>query len=113
MGLDDLELDALGDELDFEDEEIPSYLQEDPVDLPKAAETDPSKKVSKGIRTHNHDANSTSALSSAGQCATRRVWATYQCRGSVEGITLGWLVYLVLFYPYTHSPFSYTFNLDE
>ncbi|KAI8340573.1 Snf7 family [Chlamydoabsidia padenii] len=43
---DDLEaeLDALGDELDFEDEEIPSYLQEDPVDLPKAAETDPSKK---------------------------------------------------------------------
>ncbi|SAM00215.1 hypothetical protein [Absidia glauca] len=48
MDLDDLELDALGDELDFEDEEIPSYLQEDPVDLPKAAETDPSKKVSKG-----------------------------------------------------------------
>jgi charged multivesicular body protein 5 len=34
-------LDALGDELDFEEEEIPSYLQEDPVDLPKAAETDP------------------------------------------------------------------------
>jgi charged multivesicular body protein 5 len=34
-------LDALGDELDFEEEEIPSYLQEDSVDLPKAAETDP------------------------------------------------------------------------
>ncbi|KAG2236480.1 hypothetical protein INT48_003271 [Thamnidium elegans] len=40
---DDLEaeLDALGDELEFEDEDIPSYLQEDEVDLPKAAETDP------------------------------------------------------------------------
>ncbi|CAO3613069.1 unnamed protein product [Mucor hiemalis] len=40
---DDLEaeLDALGDELDFEEEDIPSYLQEDEVDLPKAAETDP------------------------------------------------------------------------
>ncbi|ORZ25408.1 Snf7 family, partial [Absidia repens] len=40
---DDLEaeLDALGDELNFEDEEIPSYLQEDPADLPKASETDP------------------------------------------------------------------------
>ncbi|KAI8098607.1 Snf7 family [Halteromyces radiatus] len=38
------ELDALGDELNFEDEEIPSYLQEEqPVDLPKAAETDPNK----------------------------------------------------------------------
>lgn len=36
-----LELDALGDELDFEEEDIPSYLQEDEVDLPKAAETDP------------------------------------------------------------------------
>ncbi|CAO3577751.1 unnamed protein product [Absidia cylindrospora] len=43
---DDLEaeLDALGDELNFEDEEIPSYLQEEPADLPKASETDPSKK---------------------------------------------------------------------
>ncbi|KAG2203518.1 hypothetical protein INT46_010897 [Mucor plumbeus] len=40
---DDLEaeLDALGDELEFEDEEIPSYLQEDELDLPKTAETDP------------------------------------------------------------------------
>lgn len=36
-----LELDALGDELEFEDEEIPSYLQEDELDLPKTAETDP------------------------------------------------------------------------
>jgi charged multivesicular body protein 5 len=34
-------LDALGDELEFEEEEIPSYLQEEEVDLPKAAETDP------------------------------------------------------------------------
>jgi charged multivesicular body protein 5 len=34
-------LDALGDELEFEEEDIPSYLQEDEVDLPKAAETDP------------------------------------------------------------------------
>lgn len=55
-----LELDALGDELDFEDEEIPSYLQEDTVDLPKAAETDPSKKVMHN--THNHDAYSPSTL---------------------------------------------------
>ncbi|KAG1090161.1 hypothetical protein G6F42_019773 [Rhizopus arrhizus] len=40
---DDLEaeLDALGDELEFEDEEVPSYLQEDELDLPKTAETDP------------------------------------------------------------------------
>ncbi|KAG2192965.1 Snf7-domain-containing protein [Mucor mucedo] len=40
---DDLEaeLDALGDELEFEEEDIPSYLQEDVVDLPKAADTDP------------------------------------------------------------------------
>ncbi|KAI9269603.1 Snf7 family [Helicostylum pulchrum] len=37
------ELDALGDELEFEDEDIPSYLQEDEVDLPKAAETDPKQ----------------------------------------------------------------------
>lgn len=35
------ELDALGDELEFEDEEVPSYLQEDELDLPKTAETDP------------------------------------------------------------------------
>lgn len=34
-------MDALGDELEFEEEDIPSYLQEDEVDLPKAAETDP------------------------------------------------------------------------
>lgn len=34
-------MDALGDELEFEDEEIPSYLQEDELDLPKTAETDP------------------------------------------------------------------------
>ncbi|CAO3638382.1 unnamed protein product [Cunninghamella blakesleeana] len=42
---DDLEaeLDALGDEFDFEEEEVPSYLQ-DTVDLPKAAENDPSKE---------------------------------------------------------------------
>ncbi|CAO3637469.1 unnamed protein product [Mucor fragilis] len=40
---DDLEaeLDALGDELEFDDEEVPSYLQEDELDLPKTAETDP------------------------------------------------------------------------
>ncbi|KAI8984141.1 Snf7 family [Mycotypha africana] len=40
---DDLEaeLDALGDELEFEEEEIPSYLQEaNEIELPKAAETD-------------------------------------------------------------------------
>ncbi|CAO3615680.1 unnamed protein product [Cunninghamella echinulata] len=37
------ELDALGDEFDFEEEEIPSYLQ-DTVDLPKTAENDPSKE---------------------------------------------------------------------
>lgn len=36
-------MDALGDELEFEDEDIPSYLQEDEVDLPKAAETDPKQ----------------------------------------------------------------------
>lgn len=36
-----LELDALGDELEFEDEDVPSYLQETPdLDLPKTAETD-------------------------------------------------------------------------
>lgn len=35
------ELDALGDELEFDDEEVPSYLQEDELDLPKTAETDP------------------------------------------------------------------------
>ena len=39
------ELDALGDELEFEDEEIPSYLQEDELELPKISETDPSKAV--------------------------------------------------------------------
>ncbi|KAI8641151.1 Snf7 family [Parasitella parasitica] len=40
---DDLEaeLDALGDDLDFEEEETPSYLQEDELELPKTAETDP------------------------------------------------------------------------
>jgi hypothetical protein len=36
-----IELDALGDELEFEEEDVPSYLQEDSIDLPKAAETDP------------------------------------------------------------------------
>lgn len=37
-----IELDALGDELEFEEEDIPSYLQE-PVDLdlPKTAEAEP------------------------------------------------------------------------
>lgn len=34
-------MDALGDELEFENEEIPSYLQEDELDLPNTAETDP------------------------------------------------------------------------
>lgn len=34
-------MDALGDELEFEEEDVPSYLQEDEVDLPKASETDP------------------------------------------------------------------------
>jgi hypothetical protein len=34
-------LDALGDELEFEEEEIPSYLQEEELDLPKTSETDP------------------------------------------------------------------------
>jgi charged multivesicular body protein 5 len=34
-------LDALGDELEFEEEEIPSYLQEEELDLPKVSETDP------------------------------------------------------------------------
>lgn len=40
-----IELDALGDELNFEEEEIPSYLQEDATaeELPKAAETDPKQ----------------------------------------------------------------------
>ncbi|KAI9032778.1 Snf7 family [Phycomyces nitens] len=37
------ELDALGDELDFEDE-IPSYLQDPTEDLPKAVETDPKQQ---------------------------------------------------------------------
>lgn len=37
-----LELDALGDELEFEEEDVPSYLQETPdLELPKTAETDP------------------------------------------------------------------------
>ncbi|CAO3661639.1 unnamed protein product [Rhizopus microsporus] len=44
VDVDDLEaeLDALGDELEFEEEDIPSYLQE-PVDLdlPKTAEAEP------------------------------------------------------------------------
>ncbi|KAI8075956.1 Snf7-domain-containing protein [Gilbertella persicaria] len=42
---DDLEaeLDALGDELEFEEEDVPSYLQEDDIELPKTSETDPSK----------------------------------------------------------------------
>ncbi|CAO3701272.1 unnamed protein product [Rhizopus stolonifer] len=43
VDVDDLEaeLDALGDELEFEDEDVPSYLQETPdLDLPKTAETD-------------------------------------------------------------------------
>lgn len=34
-------MDALGDELEFEEEDIPSYLQEDELDLPKTSETDP------------------------------------------------------------------------
>ncbi|KAI9251770.1 Snf7-domain-containing protein [Phascolomyces articulosus] len=39
------ELDALGDELNFEEEEIPSYLQEDVTeDLPKASEADPTQQ---------------------------------------------------------------------
>ncbi|KAI9254249.1 Snf7 family [Sporodiniella umbellata] len=43
VDVDDLEaeLDALGDELEFEEEDIPSYLQETPnLELPKTAETD-------------------------------------------------------------------------
>ncbi|KAI8974112.1 Snf7-domain-containing protein [Pilobolus umbonatus] len=38
------ELDALGDELEFEDEEVPSYLQ-DTLDLPKASEQEPKLDV--------------------------------------------------------------------
>lgn len=43
---DDLEaeLDALGDELEFEEEEIPSYLQ-DTLDLPKTSELEPKSDV--------------------------------------------------------------------
>ncbi|KAI9484473.1 Snf7-domain-containing protein [Zychaea mexicana] len=44
---DDLEaeLDALGDELNFEEEDVPSYLQEDVAeDLPKASEADPKQQ---------------------------------------------------------------------
>ncbi|KAI9481082.1 MAG: Snf7-domain-containing protein [Benjaminiella poitrasii] len=37
------ELDALGDELEFEEEEVPSYLQED-IELPKTAEVDPNSQ---------------------------------------------------------------------
>lgn len=42
-----LELDALGDELNFEEEEMPSYLQDDTAteELPKAAETDPKQVI--------------------------------------------------------------------
>lgn len=39
------ELDALGDELEFDEEEVPSYLQDDvSTELPKAAETDPQQQ---------------------------------------------------------------------
>lgn len=49
------ELDALGDELEFEDEEVPSYLQEDELDLPKTAETDPKLVNEACICLHGHD----------------------------------------------------------
>ncbi|EIE91363.1 hypothetical protein G6F46_002146 [Rhizopus delemar] len=48
VDVDDLEaeLDALGDELEFEEEDVPSYLQETPdLELPKTAETDPQSGV--------------------------------------------------------------------
>ncbi|KAI7848303.1 charged multivesicular body protein 5-like protein [Circinella umbellata] len=39
------ELDALGDELNFDEEEVPSYLQEDVTEeLPKASEADPTQQ---------------------------------------------------------------------
>ena len=39
------ELDALGDELNFEEEEVPSYLQDDVAEeLPKASEADPKQQ---------------------------------------------------------------------
>ncbi|KAF7731416.1 hypothetical protein EC973_000224 [Apophysomyces ossiformis] len=38
------ELDALGDELEFDEEEVPSYLQDATEELPKAAETDPKQQ---------------------------------------------------------------------
>ncbi|KAI9323709.1 Snf7 family [Dichotomocladium elegans] len=42
------ELDALGDELTFDDEEMPSYLQEDTsVELPSTADTEPSAATKK------------------------------------------------------------------
>ncbi|KAG1176965.1 hypothetical protein G6F71_002942 [Rhizopus microsporus] len=50
VDVDDLEaeLDALGDELEFEEEDIPSYLQE-PVDLdlPKTAEAEPKSATAR------------------------------------------------------------------
>ncbi|OZJ04274.1 hypothetical protein BZG36_02568 [Bifiguratus adelaidae] len=39
------ELDALGDELAFEEDEVPSYLQEDVPEMPNAAETEPGENV--------------------------------------------------------------------
>ncbi|RUS26792.1 Snf7-domain-containing protein [Jimgerdemannia flammicorona] len=44
---DDLEaeLDALGDELAFEDEETPSYLQEEVPEMPGAIQTEPTEDV--------------------------------------------------------------------
>lgn len=38
-----LELDALGDELNFEEEETPSYLQEDVPEMPGAVQTEPKE----------------------------------------------------------------------
>ena len=39
------ELDALGDELNFDEEEVPSYLQDDVAEeLPKASEADPKQQ---------------------------------------------------------------------
>ncbi|CEP10186.1 hypothetical protein [Parasitella parasitica] len=92
------ELDALGDDLEFEEEETPSYLQEDELELPQTAEIDPKvfndSELSKGFHlltesAHTVKVNTPSVPPNTAHLYPRLAGSDWTCYISEPRIVLG------------------------